>query len=55
MKITKDTATYWEIDKIWTIKKSDGEIQVYVQGWNDKLKIPQELYDLRDQLMFNNK
>lgn len=53
IKITKDTATSWEINGKYLISKDDGYIECVFE--EEGGRIPQEVYDKRDQLMFNCK
>lgn len=49
--ITKDTAEFWEINGQYRVYKDDGQICEVEKPQ----RIPQEIYDERDRLIFNNK
>lgn len=52
-KITTDNFEAWVINAKYVIYKKDGYIDCVFEEDGDK--IPQEVYDKRDQLMFNSK
>jgi hypothetical protein len=53
IKITADTATHWIINNIYKIYKNNGRILNIGNPFQND--IPQEVYDKRDQLIYNNK
>jgi hypothetical protein len=53
IKITKSDERCWVINDKWVIYTGDGYIECLFE--EDGGKIPQEVYDKRDQLIYNNK